>query len=123
MVDVSRAAFGCAKIETPNETWSLHHDESRHRDRNVRAVADQFAEDRADRQLRRELDSADFDQLTAAGLHLTGSWPNTAVSGKVWRAHAAHLRPAAHSGFRRSWVALVCSMHSGGARLWLATPR
>jgi len=38
----------------------------------VRTAADRFAADRHDRQRRRELDTVDFEQLSAAGFLLTG---------------------------------------------------
>jgi len=91
---------------------------------NVRAVADQFAEGRADRQLRRELDSADFDQLKAAGLHLTGV---LAEHGGLWESVARSTRPICDllrilaSG--DSSVALVCSMHPAVLAFWLASPQ
>jgi alkylation response protein AidB-like acyl-CoA dehydrogenase len=88
----------------------------------VRAVAIQFAEDRGNRQLRRELISADFDQLKAAGLHLTGV---LAEHGGLWESVAHSTRPICQllrilaSG--DSSVALVCSMHPAVLSFWLST--
>jgi hypothetical protein len=46
--------------------------------REVRALADEFAQHRLERQRRRELDRADFDRLQAAGFRL-----RAAVSGGI----------------------------------------
>lgn len=90
----------------------------------VRAAASEFAEDRASRQLRRELVTADFDRLRAAGLHLTGV---LADQGGLWESVAQSTRPIAEllrilaSG--DSSVALVASMHPTVLSFWLATPQ
>lgn len=90
---------------------------------NVRAVADGFAADRFNRQVRRELDRADFDQLTDAGLHLTGV---LAEHGGLWQSAAQSTRPICTllrilaSG--DSSVALVCAMHPSVLSYWLSIP-
>ena len=48
---------------------------------NVRELSSQFAADRGDRQKRRGLERADFDDLVAAGFHLTGV---LAEQGGLW---------------------------------------
>ena len=89
---------------------------------NVQEVSDQFAQNRRERQLRRELVASDFDQLKEAGFHLTGV---LAESGGLWestsgatRMSCELLRILAHGD---SSVALVCSMHPSVAAFWLAT--
>lgn len=90
---------------------------------NVRAVSHEFARDRRERQTRRELVTADFDQLKAAGLHLTGV---LAEHGGLWesvsqstRSICEVLRVVAHGD---SSVALVCAMHPSVLSFWFATP-
>jgi alkylation response protein AidB-like acyl-CoA dehydrogenase len=90
----------------------------------VAAVADRFAQDRKERQVRRELAAADFDQLRAAGLHLTGV---LAEHGGLWESVARSSRPIcelyrilAHGD---SSVALVATMHPSVLSFWLATPQ
>lgn len=90
---------------------------------NVRTVADQFSQQRSERQQRRELVQSDFDQLKAAGFLLTGV---PVSSGGVWedvsrstRSMGEILRTLARGD---ASVALVSSMHSSVLGLWLATP-
>jgi hypothetical protein len=90
----------------------------------VRAVADQFAGDRGNRQLRKELVAADFDQLTAAGLHLTGV---LAEHGGLWESVERSTRPVCTllrllAGGDSS-LALVCAMHPAVLAFWLANPQ
>jgi alkylation response protein AidB-like acyl-CoA dehydrogenase len=94
--------------------------------RNVRALGDEFALQRSDRQRRRELDRGDFDRLEAAGFHLAGVpvehggiWQDTAHST---RPIAEMLRALAHAD---SSLALVASMHPAVlfSTGWLAWPR
>jgi alkylation response protein AidB-like acyl-CoA dehydrogenase len=93
--------------------------------REVRALADEFAQHRLERQRRRELDRADFDRLQAAGFQLTGV---PVESGGLWRDAVHSTRPIAEMlralAHGDSSVALVASMHpavlfSAG---WLARP-
>ncbi len=91
---------------------------------NVRAVAAQFAQERAERQRRRELSAADFDQLREAGLHLTGA---LAEHGGLWEDVARSTRPICNL-FRTlahgdSSVALVGVMHPSVLAFWFATPQ
>lgn len=88
----------------------------------VQEVADRFAAQRGERQRRRELDAADFDQLREAGLHLTGA---LAEHGGLWEDVARSTRPVcellrilAHGD---SSVALVCAMHPAVLAFWYAT--
>ena len=90
---------------------------------NVRAVSAQFAQDRHQRQQRRELQSSDFDQLKSAGVHLTGV---LAEHGGLWQSTSQSTRPIcevlrvlAHGD---SSVALVCAMHPSVLSFWFATP-
>jgi alkylation response protein AidB-like acyl-CoA dehydrogenase len=94
--------------------------------REVRAIADEFAQHRSERQRRRELDRADFDRLQTAGFHLTGVPTD---SGGLWqdavhstRPIAEMLRALAHAD---SSLALVASMHPAVlfSTGWLARPR
>src|SRR5215470_3918324 len=80
--------------------------------RNVRELAAEFALQRRERQLRRELDSADFDAIREAGFHLAslpcehgGLWENRARST---RSICNLLRVLAGAD---SSVALVAAMH------------
>jgi alkylation response protein AidB-like acyl-CoA dehydrogenase len=91
---------------------------------NVRGVSAQFAQERRERQHRRELSVSDFDQLKAAGLHLTGV---LAEQGGLWESlsQSTHpicelLRVLAHGD---SSVALVSAMHPSVLSFWLATPQ
>lgn len=91
---------------------------------NVGRVSAQFARERRERQTRRELDPADFDQLKDAGLHLTGV---LAEQGGMWESVSQSTRPicellrvVAHGD---SSVALVCAMHPSVLAFWLATPQ
>src|SRR5438045_7035338 len=90
----------------------------------VRAIAEEFAHDRAERQKRRNLIRADFDRLADAGFLLSGvpvgmggMWENTA---STTRPLCELLRALAHGD---SSVALVSSMHPAVLSLWLTTPR
>src|SRR5688500_514645 len=91
---------------------------------NVRTVADNFAQNRGERQTRRELDSGDFEQLSAAGLHLTGV---LAEHGGLWKNVAESARPICNLlrivATGDSSVALVCSMHPSVLSFWYATPQ
>lgn len=90
---------------------------------NVRAVSAQFAQDRRERQQRRELSASDFDLLKSAGLHLTGV---LAEHGGLWKSLSQSTRPIsellrvlAHGD---SSVALVTAMHPTVLSFWYATP-
>jgi alkylation response protein AidB-like acyl-CoA dehydrogenase len=89
----------------------------------VGAIADDFARERAQRQLRRELDPADFARLAGAGFLLTGV---PADQGGIWedaarstRAVAELLRTLARGD---ASVALVSAMHTV-LGFWLNMPR
>lgn len=89
---------------------------------NVQEVAAQFAQERRECQVRRELAAADFDKLKAAGLHLTGV---LAQHGGLWESVPRSTRPLcdlfrilAHGD---SSVALVCAMHPTVLAFWYAT--
>jgi alkylation response protein AidB-like acyl-CoA dehydrogenase len=89
---------------------------------NVQALSIQFAQERSERQTRRALDRADFNQLKAAGLHLIGV---LAEHGGLWESVERSTRPIcellrilAHGD---SSVALVASMHPSVLVVWLAT--
>ncbi len=91
---------------------------------NVQAIANQFAEERSERQRRRELVVSDFDQLKTAGFHLTGV---LAEHGGLWesvqkssRTICELLRILAHGD---SSVALVCAMHPSVLSFWFAIPQ
>lgn len=90
---------------------------------NVRVISAQFAQERRERQQRRELSTSDFDLLKAAGVHLTGA---LAEHGGLWESLSQSTRPIcevlrvlAHGD---SSVALVAAMHPTVLSFWLATP-
>jgi alkylation response protein AidB-like acyl-CoA dehydrogenase len=90
----------------------------------TRAIAADFAEQRRERQRRRELVPTDFARLAEAGFLLSGV---PADKGGLWKSVARSTRPIcellrtlAHGD---SSVALVCSMHPSVLGFWLATPR
>ncbi|MGB2695818.1 MAG: acyl-CoA dehydrogenase family protein [Dehalococcoidia bacterium] len=91
---------------------------------NVREISEAFAQDRRERQRRRNLDPADFDRLKEAGFLLTGV---PAEQGGLWESAPRStrlicdlLRTLAHGD---SSVALVSSMHPAVLSFWLTTPR
>jgi alkylation response protein AidB-like acyl-CoA dehydrogenase len=90
----------------------------------TREVAERFARERAERQRRRELAPADFDDLRAAGFLLSGV---PAEHGGLWESLAGSTRPICElvRALARadSSVALVCAMHPAVLSFWLATPR
>jgi alkylation response protein AidB-like acyl-CoA dehydrogenase len=90
---------------------------------NVRAIAEQWAADRHDRQRRRELDPADFASLAKTGFLLTGVPTSRGglfdTPAASTRAIATILRALAGGD---SSVALVSSMHPAVLSIWLATP-
>jgi alkylation response protein AidB-like acyl-CoA dehydrogenase len=90
----------------------------------VGEVSEQFARDRRARQLRRELDPADFDALRKAGFLLAGV---PVAQGGTWesvpkstRAVCEILRVLARGD---ASVALVSTMHPSVLAFWLATPQ
>jgi alkylation response protein AidB-like acyl-CoA dehydrogenase len=94
--------------------------------RSVRALADEFAQQRSERQPRRALHRADFDRLANAGFHLTGVpleygglWQDSVHST---RAVAEMVRALAHGD---ASLALVASMHPAVlfSTGWLARPQ
>lgn len=89
----------------------------------VAVVAERFASERSERQLRRHLDRADFDLLAGAGFLATGL---PSERGGVWssvqtstRGICAILRTLARGD---PSVALVSSMHPAVLAYWLAVP-
>jgi alkylation response protein AidB-like acyl-CoA dehydrogenase len=91
---------------------------------NVERVSTHFAQNRGERQLRRELVPSDFEQLKDAGFLLTGVpvekggiWEDTRRSA---RPICEILRTLAHGD---SSVALVAAMHPAVLVFWLATPQ
>lgn len=80
--------------------------------KNLQAISATFAKDTAERQTRRELDPADFEQLAEAGFLLTGV---PAEQGGLWRGiaesvrdYTTMVRTLAHGD---PCVALVATMH------------
>lgn len=91
--------------------------------RGVEKLAEDFASARSERQMRSELDGADFRRLADAGLPATGL---PAERGGLWhnlpestRSICEIYRALAHGD---SSVALVSSMHPAVLSFWLATP-
>ena len=88
----------------------------------VRRIAERFAHDRHDRQRRRELDPADFEDLAKAGYLLTGV---PVSEGGMFDGVARSTRPTAEIlralAKGDSSVALVSSMHPAVLSLWMAT--
>lgn len=89
---------------------------------NVQEVVSQFAQERVERQKRRDLKKDDFDALVSAGFHLTGV---LAEHGGLWQSLSQSVRPIcdllrllAHGD---SSVALVSSMHPSVLSFWFAT--
>src|SRR5688572_29474745 len=89
----------------------------------VRSIAERFAADRHERQRRRELDPADFEQLSKAGFLMTGV---PEASGGLFRSLRESTRPIAEIlralAHGDSSVALVSAMHPAVLSFWLATP-
>ena len=90
----------------------------------VKRIAREFANQRRQRQLRRELDPKDFASLRDAGFLLTGV---PAEQGGLWFDLARSTRPIAEilRALARgdSSVALVSAMHPAVLSFWLCTPR
>ena len=90
---------------------------------NVASIAKTFAADRPARQLRRHLETLDFDQLRAAGLPLIGL---PAEQGGLWVSVAESTRPISETlrtlARGDSSVALVCAMHPAVLSYWLTAP-
>src|SRR5712691_2261337 len=90
--------------------------------KSVCAIATAFAEERRERQQRRNLAAVDFDRLQNAGFLLTGV---PIGDGGIWESVARSARPIcemlrvlAHGD---SSVALVCAMHPAVLNFWLPT--
>jgi alkylation response protein AidB-like acyl-CoA dehydrogenase len=88
----------------------------------VQELAGKFAGQRAERNLRRELDPKDFTALAAAGFLLTGV---PVEEGGLWIDRPRSTRPTAEilRALARgdASVALVSSMHPAVLSFWLAT--
>ena len=91
--------------------------------RSVQDIATTWAAERAERQGRRHLERADFDQLREAGL-LT--LPAPTASGGLWDRQETSLRPLCeiYRGLAAAdpSVALVSSMHPAVVAFWLVNP-
>lgn len=89
----------------------------------IEEVADGFARDRRDRQLRRNLDPADFALLADAGFLLTGV---PVEAGGLWTDIARSTRPTCELlrvlARADSSVALVAAMHPAVLSFWLSQP-
>jgi alkylation response protein AidB-like acyl-CoA dehydrogenase len=89
----------------------------------VKRIARGFANQRRQRQLRRELDPKDFASLREAGFLLTGV---PAEQGGLWFDLARSTRPIADilRALARgdSSIALVSAMHPAVLSFWLSTP-
>jgi alkylation response protein AidB-like acyl-CoA dehydrogenase len=89
--------------------------------RNVAAIAQGFAQDRRSRQLRRNLEKADFDALAAAGYLLVGV---PADMGGLWVDLKTSTRPVCELLRTLAQgdpsVALVSAMHPAVTAYWLA---
>ncbi|MDA1014168.1 MAG: acyl-CoA/acyl-ACP dehydrogenase [Planctomycetota bacterium] len=90
---------------------------------NIKNIAGQFAEQRRDRQARRELDPVDFERLHEAGLTLFGLPRDR---GGLWESVATTARPICdvYRSLARgdSSVALVAAMHPAVLSYWLTAP-
>lgn len=90
---------------------------------NVGALIDKWLPDRTARMARVALDKADFDDLAAAGLTLTGV---PVTHGGLWQSAAQSATPVA--GLLRKLagvdpsLALVASMHPTVLTLWMVDP-
>lgn len=91
---------------------------------NVRQVSDRFAADRNERQLRRHLDPADFQQLAEGGFLLSGV---PVAQGGLWASVRESTRPICELlrvlAQGDPSVALVSAMHPAVLSFWLATPK
>jgi alkylation response protein AidB-like acyl-CoA dehydrogenase len=89
--------------------------------RNVAAISQRFAADRRARQMRRNLDKADFDALADAGYLLTGV---PADMGGLWTDLQSSTRPICEILRTLAQgdpsVALVSAMHPAVTGYWLA---
>jgi alkylation response protein AidB-like acyl-CoA dehydrogenase len=88
---------------------------------NIRGISAQFAQERRERQRRRELVQADFDVLRDAGFLLTGV---PVECGGIWEDVGRSIRPVADMlrilAHGDPSVALVSSMHPTVLAGWLA---
>ena len=91
---------------------------------NVRDVSAQFASERGERQRRRSLTAADFEQLRDAGFLLTGV---PIDQGGLWESVQRSARPICDIlrvlAKGDASVALVCAMHPVVLNFWMATPQ
>jgi len=91
--------------------------------RNIEEIARGFAEQRAERQLRRHLDRDDFAKLADAGFLLTGV---PSEMGGLWTGVAESTRTVAELlrtlARADGSVALVSSMHPAVLSFWLCQP-
>ena len=89
----------------------------------VQAIAAEFAEQRRERQARRQLEPADFARLADAGFLLSGV---PAEQGGLWESTSRSTRPVCELlrtlARGDSSVALVCAMHPSVLGFWLASP-
>jgi alkylation response protein AidB-like acyl-CoA dehydrogenase len=89
----------------------------------VTEVAESFAKERRGRQMRRNLERADFDRLAEAGFLLTGV---PADLGGLWTGLASSTRPISELlrtiARGDASVALVSAMHPAVTSFWYAQP-
>src|SRR6187200_2735759 len=89
----------------------------------VKRIAREFASQRRQRQLRRELDPKDFAALGAAGFLLTGV---PVEQGGLWFDLARSTRPISEIlrtlARGDSSIALVSAMHPAVLSFWLSMP-
>lgn len=89
----------------------------------IAEIAGEWREQRAERQVRRHLERADFDRLRDAGLLLL---PVPEAQGGLWQDQAASVRGLCDTyrtlGAGDPSVALVSSMHPAVLAFWLASP-
>ncbi|MCA9121080.1 MAG: hypothetical protein H6822_30655 [Planctomycetaceae bacterium] len=89
----------------------------------VASISAAFALDRSSRQVRRHLETSDFDKLRSAGLHLVGL---PVDAGGLWKSVSESTRPICQMlrSLARgdSSVALVCAMHPAVLSYWLTAP-
>ena len=91
--------------------------------REVEKLASEWADCRAERQRRRELDPVDFNRLFESGFLLSGV---PVEYGGIWDGVCRTTRPVCELlralAKADSSVALVCAMHPTVLSFWLATP-
>jgi alkylation response protein AidB-like acyl-CoA dehydrogenase len=91
--------------------------------RQLQALSAEFAANRAERQRRRHLETADFDRLRGTGFHLL---PVPEAHGGAWVSVEASTRPICEAlrvlAQGDASVALVAAMHPSVLAFWAASP-